>query len=72
MTEGKRRVTLSLSPGAAAALERLGRGNQSAFAERLVMAAALQESLASHADWYARNPTFADDDEAGRDAAEAA
>ena len=72
MSERRKRITLSLSPEAAAALERLGAGNQSAYAERLVMAAALAESVQSHAAWFARNPGFLDEDQAERDAMDTA
>lgn len=73
MRRMKKRVTLSLEEATAVYLERKAGertgGNVSAFVEKLAREAALQESVTSHAAWYAAHPGVLDDAEAERLAA---
>ncbi len=69
----KNRVTLSLDERTVAYLNakasKLTNGNVSAYVDQLAQQAALEESVAQHAAWYAANPTYAEDAEAERLAA---
>lgn len=76
MLRMKQRVTLSLDEATLAFLsqkaEQNTKGNVSAYVERLAREAALGESVALHAAWYAAHPTAVEDAEAERYAARAA
>ncbi len=69
----KERVTLSLDAATVAYLEGKAKastgGNLSAYVETLAKQAALEESIAQHATWYAANPGYAEHAEAERAAA---
>jgi hypothetical protein len=69
----KNRVTLSLDDQTVAYLNAKAKlvtgGNVSAYVDQLARRAALEESVAQHAAWYAANPTYAEDAEAERVAA---
>ena len=69
----KNRVTLSLDEQTVAYLnakaQQLTGGNLSAYVDRLARQAALEESVAQHAAWYAAHPTYVEDAEAERLAA---
>jgi hypothetical protein len=69
----KERVTMSLDASTVAYLADKARqttgGNVSAYVDRLARQAALEESIAQHAAWYAAHPDLVEDAEAERLAA---
>lgn len=70
MTEGSReRITVTLRPGTVAAAKARAGGNVSSYIERLIMADAVADSVASHATWLASRPGYFEADEAERDTA---
>ncbi len=73
MISMKARITLSLDETTVAYLTQAAQaatgGNVSAYVDRLARQAALAESVAQHAAWYADNPGYAEDAEAERHAA---
>jgi hypothetical protein len=72
----KQRVSLSLDGVTMDYLTRRAsvetNGNVSAYIDRVVRAAAVAESVAAHAEWYAARPGYAENAEADRYAAGAA
>lgn len=64
MERMKARITLSLDETTVAYLTRAAQtatgGNLSAYVDRLAQQAALAESVAAHADWYAAHPGYAE------------